>query len=58
MPEKSLVVRERIVIRSHTVTEEHLVEADLRREPVEVDADPESRGRISEGDGSAVLDRP
>lgn len=56
--EKRLVVRERIVIRKHTVTEEHLVEADLRRERVEIDADPELRGRISEGGGSAVPNRP
>lgn len=56
--EKRLVVRERIVIRKHTVTEEHLVEADLRRERVEVDADPELSGRISEGGGGVVPGTP
>ena len=56
--EKRLVVRERVVIRKHTVTEEHLVEADLRRERVEVDADPQLRGRISEGGGNAVPGTP
>jgi uncharacterized protein (TIGR02271 family) len=37
--EKRLVVRERVLIRKYTVTEEHVVEADLRRERVEVGAD-------------------
>ena len=36
---KRLVVRERIVIRKRTVTEEQRVEADLRRERVELDVD-------------------
>jgi len=36
--EKRLVVRERIIIRKTTVEEEHLVEADLAREVVDVDA--------------------
>ena len=34
---KRTVVRERIVIRKRTVMEEHRVEADLRRERVELD---------------------
>ncbi len=37
--ETRLVVRERVIVRKHTVTEERRVEADLRRERVEVDAD-------------------
>ena len=37
---KRLVVRERAVIRERTVTERHSVEAELRKERVEIDADP------------------
>jgi uncharacterized protein (TIGR02271 family) len=44
--EKRLVVRERVIVRKHTVTEERQVEADLRRERVEVDADPEIADRV------------
>ncbi len=44
--EKRLVVRERIIVRKHTVTEERRVEADLRRERVEVEADPQVADRI------------
>ena len=45
--EKRLVVRERIVIRKRTVAEDHLVEADLRKERVVVDADPQVAGRVA-----------
>ena len=44
--EKRLVVRERIIVRKHTVTEERRVEADLLRERVEVEADPEIADRV------------
>lgn len=44
--EKRLVVRERVVVRKHTVTEERRVEADLRRERVEVEVDPEIADRV------------
>ena len=54
--EKRLVVRERIVIRKRTVFEDQRVDADLRRERVEVDADPEVSGRVE--DGSAPARRP
>ena len=37
---KRLVVRERVILRKRTVTEEHVVEADVRRERVEIEADP------------------
>lgn len=37
---KRLVVRERVILRKRTVTEEHQIEADVRRERVEVEADP------------------
>ena len=38
--EKRLFVKERVVVRKRTVTEPEQVEADLRRERVEVEADP------------------
>ena len=42
-----------MIVRKHTVTEERLVEADLRRERVEVDVDPEVADRVThEDDGS------
>jgi uncharacterized protein (TIGR02271 family) len=37
---KRLVVRERILIRKTHVTEEAIVEAELRRERVDIEADP------------------
>ena len=49
--ERRLVVRERVIVRKHTVTEERQVEADLRRERVEVDADPEVADRVTPGHG-------
>ncbi len=36
---KRTVVRERVIVRKTTETEEHLVEADLRKERVELEAD-------------------
>jgi uncharacterized protein (TIGR02271 family) len=45
--EKRLVVRERIIIRKHTVTEHQVVEADLRRERLEITADPQVADRVS-----------
>jgi uncharacterized protein (TIGR02271 family) len=44
--EKRLVVRERIIIRKHTVVEHELVEADLKKERVDVEADDAVRGRV------------
>lgn len=38
---KRLVVKERLIVRKRTVVEEQHVEADLRRERVEIDVDPE-----------------
>ena len=43
------VVRERVIIRKHTVTERHRVEAELRRERVEVAADAALEDRIDAG---------
>lgn len=45
---KRLVVRERIIIRKRTVTERQRVEADLRRERVEIDADPQVQDRVDD----------
>jgi uncharacterized protein (TIGR02271 family) len=44
--EKRVVVRERIVIRKRTVTERQAVEAELRRERVEVDVDAAIADRV------------
>jgi uncharacterized protein (TIGR02271 family) len=49
--QKRLVVRERVIVRKHTVTEERRVEADLRRERVEVEADREVADRVRTSDG-------
>lgn len=46
--DKRLIVRERVIVRKHTVYEEHRVEADLRRERVEVEADPTVEERVVE----------
>ena len=37
---KRVVVRERLIVRKHTVTEKTRIDAELRRERVEIDADP------------------
>ena len=37
---KRVVVRERVIIRKSTVIDEHRIETDLRRERVDIDADP------------------
>lgn len=49
--ERRLVVRERVIVRKHTVTEDRRVEADLRRERVEVEADPQVADRVAPGQG-------
>lgn len=51
---KRLVVRERVVIRKRTITEEHVVEADLRREHVEVDVDPEIADAVTVEDSGTT----
>jgi len=45
--EKRLVVRERIILRKYRTTEEHRVEADLRREQLEIDTTPDIADRVS-----------
>lgn len=37
---KRMVVRERVIVRKTTVTDEHVIEADLRKERIDIDADP------------------
>jgi len=49
--EKRLVVIERIIIRKSRISEDHQIEADLRREHIEIDVDPEIADRVS-GDPS------
>ena len=48
--EKRLVVRERVIVRKHVVTEARRVEADLRRERVEVEADAAVTDRVQTTD--------
>ena len=43
---KRLVVRERILIRKRTVVEDHLIEADLRKERVDLDIDDDVSDRV------------
>jgi uncharacterized protein (TIGR02271 family) len=45
--EKRLVVRERIILRKYRTTEARQVEADLRRERLEVDASPSVSDQIT-----------
>ena len=47
--EKRLVVRERIIIRKHTVVEHELVEADLKKERIDIEADADIQARVAEG---------
>ena len=48
---KRVVVRERIVIRKRTITEAHAIDATVRRERVEIDADDVIADRVEvEGD--------
>jgi uncharacterized protein (TIGR02271 family) len=49
--QKQLVVIERVIIRKHRTTEDHQIEADLRREHIEIDVDPKISDRVS-GDTS------
>jgi uncharacterized protein (TIGR02271 family) len=37
---KRVVVRERVIVRKSTVVDEHRIETDLRRERVDIEADP------------------
>jgi len=49
--QKQLVVIERVIIRKSRTTQDHQIEADLRREHVDIDVDPEISDRVS-GDTS------
>jgi uncharacterized protein (TIGR02271 family) len=42
---KELFVRERVILRKRTVTEEHRIEAELRKEQIEVEGDVEPQRR-------------
>jgi uncharacterized protein (TIGR02271 family) len=44
--EKRVVVRERVIVRKRVEQASERIHADLRREVVEVDVDPEAQGRV------------
>ena len=52
--EKRLVVKERVVVRKRTVTEQQTVEADLRRERIEIDPDRRVADRVHVDDALAT----
>jgi uncharacterized protein (TIGR02271 family) len=55
--EKRLVVKEELVIRTVTVTEQHTIEADLRKERIDVDRDdlrPRGAGLVDDGPERSV----
>jgi uncharacterized protein (TIGR02271 family) len=41
---KELFVRERVILRKRTVTEQHRIETELRKEQIEVEGDVETTG--------------
>jgi uncharacterized protein (TIGR02271 family) len=45
--QKQLVVIERVIIRKSRTTQDHQIDADLRREHIEIDVDPEITDRVS-----------
>ena len=45
--EKRLVVTERVIIRKWSTNEDQEVQAELRRERIEIEVDPEIAGRVS-----------
>jgi stress response protein YsnF len=47
--EKRRRVRERIIVRKETVVEDYVVEADLRKERVSVEADDDVADRVTDG---------
>lgn len=47
---KQLFVRERVILRKRTVTEQHVVEAELRRERVDIEGDVEEPAGSPTGD--------
>ena len=47
--EKRTVVRERVIVRKRRTVEEHLVEADVRRERLEIEADESVADRLRNG---------
>jgi uncharacterized protein (TIGR02271 family) len=44
---KELAVVERVIIRKHRTGEQHEIEADLRRERIEIDVDPQLTDRVT-----------
>jgi uncharacterized protein (TIGR02271 family) len=56
--DKRLIVRERVIVRKRTVYEEHRVEADLRRERIEVTPDSDVKARVVERERRAPSASP
>ena len=48
---KRLVVRERVIVRKATITDKHRIEAELRRERIEVDTDPGIEDMVESAEG-------
>lgn len=55
---KRMVVRERVVIRKSTVTDEHVIEADLKRERIDIEADPSVENVVHESGANEPGTRP
>lgn len=53
--EKRLIVRERVIVRKVVVQEEERIRTTLRRELVEVEADPEAVANVHVDDGGTPL---
>lgn len=45
---KELIVRERVILRKRTVTEQHRIDAELRKEQIEVEGDLDRDERVGD----------
>ncbi|HYY44665.1 MAG TPA: YsnF/AvaK domain-containing protein [Actinomycetota bacterium] len=55
---KRLVVRERLIVRKSTTVDEHRIETELRKERVEVEADPGVEAAVEEEEPSVARPEP
>jgi len=55
---KRMVVRERVVVRKSTVTDEHVVEAELKRERIDIEADPSVENVVHHSEGNRAGEAP
>jgi len=53
-----MVVRERIVVRKSTITEEHQIETELKKERVEIDSDTAVEERVTVEDSDTASPAP